>query len=214
VTPRATTASASPRRARARRGEGEKLREQILEAASRLLVETGDEEAVSIRAVSEAVGVTPPSLYLHFADKNDLIFAICERYFDELDRVSSEAARGSDDPIESLVLRGRAYVRFGLDNPEPYRVIFMRKPTATPLPWQYEKILSSSAFGHLTEAVATAIEAGRLEGDPMLVSISLWATVHGITSLLISKPNFPWPDVDRLIDHVLRAALYGVVPRD
>jgi AcrR family transcriptional regulator len=47
---------------------------------------------VSIRAVAEAVGVTPPSIYLHFADKNELIFAICERCMDELDRATSEAA--------------------------------------------------------------------------------------------------------------------------
>ena len=203
----------SPRRARARRGEGEKLREQILAAASRLLVETGDEDAVSIRAVAEAVGVTPPSIYLHFADKTELVFAVCERYFDELDRMSESAAAGSDDPVESLILRGRAYIRFGLENPEPYRVIFMRKPTDTPQPWQYEKIVSSSAFGHLLQAVTAAIDSGRLEGDPMLVSISLWSAVHGITSLLISKPGFPWPETERVIDEVLQRAVFGVVPR-
>src|SRR6266540_4850124 len=82
--PRAT--SSSPRRTRARRGEGEKLREQILEVAERLLVETVDEEAVTIRAVADAVGVTPPSVYLHFADKDELLFAICERHFAQLDR--------------------------------------------------------------------------------------------------------------------------------
>ena len=206
-------ASASPRRARARRGEGEKLHQQILDAATRLLVETGDEEAVSIRAVAEAVGVTPPSIYLHFADKNELIFAICERYFDELDRVTSEVARGTEDPVESIRLRGRAYIRFGLENQEPYRVIFMRKPTDTPLPWQYEKIVSSSAFGHLVEDVTRAIAAAQVEGDPMLVSVSLWSAVHGITSLLISKPGFPWPDVDLIVDQVTRTALFGVVPR-
>jgi AcrR family transcriptional regulator len=209
-----TTSSSSPRRARARRGEGEKLREQILEAASRLLVEKGDEDAVSMRAVAEAVGVTPPSIYLHFADKNELVFAICEKYFDELDRATTEAARGSDDLIESLLRRGRAYIAFGLANPEPYRVIFMRKPTETPLPWQYQKILSSSAFGHLFEDVGAAVAAGLLEGDPMLVSISLWSAVHGITSLLISKPDFPWPDRDQLVDRVTRSALFGVVTRD
>jgi AcrR family transcriptional regulator len=202
-----------PRRARARRGEGDKLRDQILEAASRLLIETGDEDAVSIREVAEAVGVTPPSIYRHFADKNELIFAICERYFDELDRLTNQAARGTDDPIESLMLRGRAYVRFGLDNPEPYRVIFMRKPSDTPLPWQVDKILNASAFGHLLEDVRTAIAAGLIEGDPMLVSISLWTAVHGLTSLLISKPRFPWPDVDVLVDQLARSALYGVVVR-
>lgn len=208
-----TRQEASPRRTRARRGEGEKLREQILDAASRLLVETGDEDAVSIRAVAEAVGVTPPSIYLHFADKTELIFAICERYFDELDRMSEAAAGASDDAIESMILRGRAYIRFGLENPEPYRVIFMRKPTDTPLPWQYEKIVTSSAFGHLVQAVTAAIASGRFEGDPMLVSISLWASVHGITSLLISKPGFPWPEIDAMIDEVLHRALFGAVPR-
>ena len=209
-----TAESSTPRRMRARRGEGSKLREQIVEAATRLLVETGDEESVSIRAVSEAVGVTPPSIYLHFADKNELIFAICERTLGELDRATIEARQGSDDPVESLLLCGRAYVRFGLANPEPYRVLFMRKPTATPHPWRYEKIVSSSAFGHLFEAVAAAVAAGRLEGDPMLVSIYLWSAVHGLTSLLISKPDFPWPDVDQLVDQVTRAALHGVVARD
>jgi len=164
-------------------------------------------------AVAEAVGVTPPSIYLHFADKNELIFAICEQYFDRLDRESTAAARESDDPIESLILRGRAYIRFGLANPEPYRIIFMRKPTETPLPWQYEKIVSSSAFGHLLEDVGAAIAAGLLEGDPMLVSIGAWAVVHGLTSLLISKPDFPWPDVDELIEQVTRSAIHGVVPR-
>jgi len=207
------TEETSPRRARARRGEGEKLREQILDAASRLLVETGDEDAVSIRAVADAVGITPPSIYLHFADKTELIFAICERYFDELDRITSEAARGSEDPVEAIELRGRAYIRFGLENPEPYRVIFMRKPTDTPLPWQYERIVSSSAFGHLVQDVTRAIDAGQVEGDPMLVSVSLWAAVHGVTSLLISKPGFPWPDVDLVIDQITRSALFGVVPR-
>lgn len=210
---RADTTPPPPRRARARRGEGERLRTQILEAAERLLVETGDEDAVSIRTVADAVGVTPPSIYLHFADKNELIFAICERYFAELDRVTAAAAAGSEDPIESIVLRGRGYVRFGLANPEPYRVLFMRKPTATPLPFQYEKIVGSSAFGHLVEDVGRAIAAGAIDGDPMMVSIGLWAAVHGITSLLISKPDFPWPELDPLIDHVTRAALFGVVVR-
>ena len=89
----------------------------------------------------------------------------------------------------------------------------MRKPADTPLPWQYEKIVSSSAFGHLLQAVTAAVESGRVEGDPMLVSISLWAAVHGITSLLISKPGFPWPETDAVIDEVLNRALLGVVPR-
>src|SRR5205823_3057114 len=104
----------APRRRRAPRGQGELLREEIIDATERLLLETGDQDAVSIRAVAEAVGVTPPSIYLHFADKIDLIFAVCERHFARFDEIQEAAAAEFDDPVESLMARGRAYVRFGL----------------------------------------------------------------------------------------------------
>src|SRR3954462_12451882 len=104
------------RRARARRGEGERLRDEILAAAERLLIRTGDQEAVSIRAIAEAAGVTPPSIYLHFADKTQLLTAVCSARFAEFDRYLEEAASGVDDPLDALWARGRAYVRFGLDN--------------------------------------------------------------------------------------------------
>jgi len=207
---RANTASSTPRRTRARRGEGEKLREQILEAGERLLIETGNEEAVTIRAVAEAVGVTPPSVYLHFADKDELLFAICERHFAQLDRVTEEAAAGADDLLESLALRGRAYIRFGIEHPEQYRILFMRRPSHTPESFQVDRLRDAAAFGHLVEHVSKCIQSGLIDGEPLLVSLGLWAVVHGLTSLLISKPEFPWPDLDVIIDHVCRTAIRGL----
>ena len=209
----ARTDSSSPRRTRARRGEGEKLREQILEAAERLLVETGNEEAVTIRAVSNAVGVTAPSVYLHFADKDELLFAICERHFAQLDRVTEEAAAGSTDLLEALARRGQAYIRFGIEHPEQYRILFMRKPAHTPEDFQVDRLRSAAAFDHLVEHVSRCVQAGLIQGDPLRVSLGLWATVHGLTSLLISKPDFPWPDVDAISDHVCRTAIRGLSPR-
>jgi len=67
------------RRRRAPRGSGDQLRDEILGAATDLLLETGDEKAVSIRSVSQRVGVTSPSIYLHFADKDALLDAVCAR---------------------------------------------------------------------------------------------------------------------------------------
>ena len=209
----AARTTSSPRRTRARRGEGEKLRDQILEAAERLLVETGDEEAVTIRAVADAVGVTPPSVYLHFGDKDDLMFAICERHFAQLDRVTEEAAGGSEDLLEALALRGKAYIRFGIEHPEQYRILFMRKPSHTPEDFQVDRLRDAAAFDHLVGHVAKCVHAGLIEGDPLMISLGLWATVHGLTSLLISKPDFPWPDVDAIIDHVCRTAIRGLSPR-
>ena len=91
---------------RARRGEGERLRAEILAAAERLLIDTGDESAVSIRAVAEAVGVTPPSIYLHFADRNELLFAVVEEQFGHLDEVMEQAAVGVDDPLGRVIAGG------------------------------------------------------------------------------------------------------------
>ena len=208
----ARATSSSPRRTRARRGEGEKLREQVLEAAERLLVETGDEEAVTIRAVADAVGVTPPSVYLHFADKDELLFAICERHFAQLDRVTEKAAAGSNDLLEALALRGKAYIRFGVEHPEQYRILFMRKPSHTPEDFQVDRLRDAAAFNHLVEHVARCVHAGLFEGDPLMISLGLWATVHGLTSLLISKPDFPWPELDAVSDHVCRTAIRGLAP--
>ena len=66
------------RRRRAPRGSGDQLREEILDATTELLLKTGEAKAVSIRAVSQLVGVTPPSIYLHFADKDALLEGVLD----------------------------------------------------------------------------------------------------------------------------------------
>ena len=201
------------KRPRAKKGEGDKLREQIIEAATDLLIETGNEDAVSIRGVAERVGVTPPSIYMHFADKNELIFAVCEKHFAVLDGLIEAAGAKASGLLEGLKLRGRAYIQFGLDHPEHDRVLFRSKPAAAPEGYQEERLMRSAAFNHLVEAVAAAVESGEIEGDPAVVAVGLWSAVHGITSLLISHPDFPWPDIESSIDHLLQVQLYGLVSR-
>ena len=203
--------SPSTRRPRARRGEGELLRAEILAAAERLLIQTGDEGAVSIRAIADAAGVTPPSIYLHFADKTELFNAVCEGRFADFDRYLEEAAAGVADPLEALWARGRAYVRFGLDNPEHYRILFMTRRVADPSPGNLDNLPGLTAFSHLVEDVARGIDSGALApGDPFLVATGLWSAVHGITSLVIARPDFPWPDLDRLLAHVLDVQSRGL----
>ncbi|MDQ1394007.1 MAG: hypothetical protein QOF30_2984, partial [Acidimicrobiaceae bacterium] len=201
-------------RSRARRGEGPRLRAEILEAAERLLIDSGDEAAVSIRAVAQAVGVTPPSIYLHFADRSELIFAVCEEQFRHLDEAMEQAVVGVTDPWERIERRGRAYVEFGLTNPEHYRILFTTRPDLTPERFVDERLIATSAFGHLIEDLQSAAAAGQLGAgsgsaleDAALVASGLWMMVHGITSLLIAKPDFPWPDRTRLINHALET--YG-----
>jgi AcrR family transcriptional regulator len=209
--PRTTAA----RRPRAPRGQGERLRADILDAAGRLLADTGDEAKVSIRAVADAVGVTPPSIYLHFADKDALLAEVCDVRFREFDRVVESAGVAADaDPLAGLAARGRAYVAFGLANPEHYRLLFMtrRAPVASGAdPWEGHEA-GRAAFEHLVAATARAIAAGAIAGEPTSVALQLWAAMHGVTSLLIALPGFPWPDPDQLVGDTMRTLVAGLRP--
>ncbi|WP_449338924.1 TetR/AcrR family transcriptional regulator [Streptomyces chartreusis] len=73
------------RRRRAKRGDGGRLREELLEAAAALLDDAG-EDAVTIRAVAQAVGVSTPSVYLHFDNRLELLHTVCLGVWDELGR--------------------------------------------------------------------------------------------------------------------------------
>lgn len=198
-------------RARARKGEGDRLREEILVATERLLLETGSEDAVSIRAVARATGVTAPSIYRHFEDKTHLLFEVCARQFEHLDAAIEAAVTGIDDPILALHARGRAYVRFGIDHPEHYRIMFMGPAYATPDQWT--SLLATGSFAHLVEAIGAAIEVGALEpvGDPFTTALHVWANIHGLTSLLVARPTMPWPDLDGFIDAHLALCIRACV---
>ena len=194
-------------RKRARKGEGDLLREEILEATERLLLETGSEEAVSIRSVATATGVTPPSIYRHFVDKTHLLFEVCARQFTLLDNVLEEAVAGIDDPVEAMAARGRAYVRFGVEHPEHYRIMFMGPSYETPDQW--DDILSTGSFAHLVEGIQRVIDAGVIAPgtDAYTTALHVWANIHGLTSLLVARPDMPWPDLEQFVDEHLQLCL-------
>ncbi|MFI0422404.1 TetR/AcrR family transcriptional regulator [Spongiactinospora sp. 9N601] len=194
---------ATTRRVRARRGEGVLLREEILRAAGELLAETGTEDALTVRAVAVRAGVTTPSVYLHFAGKEELVEAVCLRAWDELGRIFAESRGG--DPFLALGRCGRAYARFALDHPAQYRVLMMRPSAGPGVP-----AAAAAAFRHMVAAVAACVRVGVLQGDPETLALGLWSAVHGCVSLLIAQPSFPWPDdQEALIAHIVHMAGFG-----
>jgi AcrR family transcriptional regulator len=200
-------------RTRARRGEGELLRAEILDAAEQLLVDTGNEDSVSIRAIADAVGVTPPSIYLHFPDKEALLFAVCDRQFDIFQAALNTAARTTDNPTDALERRAEAYVKFGLEHPEAYRIMFMGRTGIVDKHAEAVKT-GTGAFTDLVQDVQRAIDAGALRDDidPTRAAIFLWTGVHGITSLLISAAHFPWGDRDELVRDLCALKLRALRP--
>lgn len=208
------SAKTATKRTRSRRGEGDKLRGEILEATERLMIREGSADKVSIRDIAEEVGCTPPSIYLHFEDRNALIFAVCERIFQALEAVCREASQGISDPVETVRQCGRAYARFGLDHPEQYRIMFMSRAQDSMSPLLLERLKQASGFGLVVERAQRCVDAGMFPPeDAFFLACGLWSAVHGITSLLIAKPWFPWPDTERLIDHVIDTHCLGLATR-
>lgn len=201
------------KRTKARPGEGEKLRDEILCAAEALLGETGTDQALTLRAVAQRTGVSTPSVYLHFPNREALLEAVCLRVWDELAHRMRDRAGEVDDPMRSLSRCARVYARFALDHPVQYRVLLMR-PSGGSSPG------AVACFRYLADATAACVRAGTLRGEPEILAMGLWSAMHGCVSLLIAQPGFDWPEQpEALIDTVIRMAGLGTalasrVPRD
>jgi AcrR family transcriptional regulator len=183
------------------------LRDEILDAATDLLMETGHAKSVSIRSVAQRVGVTSPSIYLHFADKDALLDAVCARYFERLDAVMQKVAEGQTSTVERLWAQGMTYVRFALQTPELYRIATMGEPRPGS---DVDLTLNSSAFVHLRDSVQTLIDEGTYQpGDATVAALELFTVAHGLAALLISRPYLPFGEVEGFVDRVLRAACCG-----
>jgi AcrR family transcriptional regulator len=195
------------RRRRAPRGSGALLRGEIIAAARDCLVQLGSADAVSIRAVAAQAGVTPPSIYLHFADKDALLDAVAADLFGHIGEAMAEATEGVTHPLERLRRQGLACVRFARENAEVYRLATMSPRTS---PGDADLVIGNSAFALISETIAGCMRAGIFaEGDPIPIALELWAAAHGIATLLIAKPYLPWGDPDEVAERVLRAAALG-----
>lgn len=195
------------RRVRAPRGSGERLRDEILDATTELLLETGHARSVSIRSVAQRVGVTPPSLYLHFADKDALMDAVCARYFEKLDPEMRRLANEHTSPVEVLRAQGLAYVRFAVETPALYRIATMGE-------WRsgssVDTTLNTSAFTHILATVQRLMDDGTYRpGDATTVALELWSALHGVAALLITKPHLPFGDAKAFVDRVLSSVFCG-----
>ncbi|WP_369214099.1 TetR/AcrR family transcriptional regulator [Streptomyces flavofungini] len=186
-------------RVRNRRGEGGRLREDILDAASALLDETGDERAITLRSVARKVGIAAPSIYRHFPDQPAIMLAVVEREFAALaDHLRDVAQNAGDDPRDRLYALGRAYLRYAQDHPGRYRTMFggLWMPTLGDTSLTQEQLtdLGASAIRVLADALADCVAAGQSTvTDPELDAVTLWVSMHGLAHQYTVIRVFPWP---------------------
>ena len=193
VTP---TQPAPGARERNPRGEGDRLRAELLDAAADLIARHRSVDRVSLRAVASAAGVSPMAVYSHFDDKADLMVAAVQHCWDEFQATLAAAYLAADEPYSRLRDAGGAYVHFALEHPGRYRVLFS---DPADLPDRPEPV-GLTAFDQLVDVVTDILAARGDDRDPVFVAVQVHTWIHGIVDLLGCHPDGPWPPVDDLLD--------------
>lgn len=188
------------------------VRKLILDAAHKLFAEEGY-HSVSMRRIAKLIGYSPTTIYLYFKNKGEVFNCLLDSIFQEHLAATQRILEKGLEPQATLRALLLDYVEMGLSNPGAYRVGFMRETDLWPQGSDY--FVKGSYTEILYELFFKTVEAVMPEDgrDPQAVrqtAWSAWAAVHGVTSLLVTYPSFPWGDVDELISKVVDAAMLGV----
>jgi AcrR family transcriptional regulator len=186
------------------------LRRALLDEAVRTIRDDGA-AALTLRAVGARLGVSRTALYRHFADKSALLNAVAEDGFRRLSDALEGAWAGAGGGVRGFDEQGRAYVRFALDNPSHYRVMFgvwrSRDEDAA------LRAAGARAFQALVDALAALQRDGVVRRDeaPGQVALYVWAAVHGVAMLAIDGrlPSGPG-EVRDVIDYAVRRIGSGI----
>jgi AcrR family transcriptional regulator len=189
----------------------EAYRDRIVEVATGLFAKRGY-AGVTFRSLAEGLGCSAMTPYRYFTDKDEIFAAVRRRAYDDFAEVQEAAAAAPGDPYERLASIGRAYIRFGVERTDAYRLMFS---LAQPNPSTYQDLRSAElrAWNPLYDAICTAIDAGVLAGEPNILANVFWSGVHGLVSLHVAGKLVYGPDIERLIEPVLRALFVGNQPR-
>ena len=193
--------------------EKENLRQEILDAAREIFVTQGY-DALSMRKVAERIEYSPTTIYLYFRDKSELLREVVEEAFTRLGESIANAWSGAATPLDALRRGVHAYIEFGLSHPHHYEVAFITpNKIVRSDDYRFEGSAGQRAFDMLGGAVRKCIEAGELRADdPAKVAQTIWAHIHGVTSLLIMHGGFPFVERRELVESVVETTIRGLEP--
>lgn len=157
------------------------FRERLCAAAERLFAEKGP-DAVTMRQLASALGVSPMTPYRYFQDKDDILAAVRANGFNRFAE-ALEAARGSAKSARAKAAAvGDAYVRFAFEHPHTYKLMF---DLNQPMDEAYPELVEAGRRAHETQTawVKDQIAAGEMAGDPEQIGAMFWAATHGVVVL-------------------------------
>jgi AcrR family transcriptional regulator len=200
-------------RGRKPRGQGASRRGEILAAAKHLFAVEGVDH-VTMRRIGAAVGVSPTALYMHFADKSALLAAIAQDTFTELLERLEQSKRPEQSPLASFRAGLRTYIQFGLERPDEYRLTFMSRLVRRNDPDGCAVDMADRSFAILRDRLTELMRAGLIAaGEPSRVAEAVWASLHGLTSLLLDQAENLETEPGLLIEATLDLVEFGLIGR-
>jgi AcrR family transcriptional regulator len=204
-----------PARTRKPRGQGASRRGEILDAAKRLFIEEGFAQA-TMRRIAAEVGVSPTAIYLHFADKDAILKAIAEDFFSELLVLLRRSQTAGGPSLDRLRAGLRAYVEFGLERADEYKLTFNNaRERGLARPPCEDVDVADLSFEVLVTSVTDLMEAGAVgRANAVLVAEMLWTCMHGVTSAAIDLQGRLQNDIWALVDFSIATLIAGLTGRD
>jgi AcrR family transcriptional regulator len=202
--------SRSPVRKRASRYHHGDLRHALLREAVRTIRRSGV-EALTLRETGKRLGVSRTALYRHFRDKSSLLAVVARDGFQHFRQDLTDAWERGGRGQSGFEQMGVAYVRFALENPSHYRVMFGAFLDLCEKDPGLEAD-AAAAFQVLVDALAALQQAGAIRpADLQQLAHFIWAMVHGIAMLAIDGQLGPDPAAaDRLIHFAIERLREGI----
>jgi len=172
------------------------LRAALISEGLAMLAESATADSLSLRELARRVGVSAPSVYRHFPDKEALMNALAQEGLKQLARSQHAAAEAAGGGKDGFAATGRAYVRFALANPALYRLIF-----TSPLIAAYRASTQDQgeAFNFLLANAGEAVGADPQSQTALVAAVEAWALVHGVAMLMLDGQI---PTDETLIDAI------------
>ena len=188
--------------------------EQVTEFRTRLCAvaqhrfATQGRDAVSMRQLADALGCSPMTPYRYFRNKDEILAAVRAAAFDRFAAALERAVAGAGDPAVAGQAVGQAYVRFALEDPDGYRLMF---DVSQPHPDRYPELMRASgrARATMTASIGALVAAGVFHGTPELLGLAFWSAMHGLVMLHLAGKLPGEPSFETIRGEIMRLLVTG-----
>lgn len=192
------------------------IKKEIIDAARHLFLDEGYQH-VSMRKIAKKIGYTPTTIYIYFKNKEEILLNLLKEgyglFYNDLKIAYDNSV--NESPDITLFKMCEAYINFGLKQPDYYNIIFMENMETDTIIVENSSrykgfLLLNVVVKDLIEENIIIVDDQELNQADSYMSHTIWASLHGLTSLLITFPQFNWGEQNRLIQFHIRTIIQGL----